>query len=194
MKKNILYLFDNNISYYNYKKDAITIDKIPKKIIIDGKIADYKKFNFYFSKYLNKHKLINSLFMEKIKIIINDTYTAVDKYILTEILEKNNFKTIEYLNEKNILNISRNAYLNLNEEYGLLYYKNIYNKIEMKFIKNNFFLTEKEFWLYIKKHIKNKNLYIYGNKKELIPNSKIEYYIFQNPIIFLLDNISNLKS
>lgn len=194
MKKNILYLFDNNISYYNYKKDAIIIDKIPKKIIIDGKIADYKKFNFYFSKYLNKHKLINSLFMEKIKIIINDTYTVVDKYILTEILEKNNFKTIEYLNEKNILNISKNAYLNLNEEYGLLYYKNIYNKIEMKFIKNNFFLTEKEFWLYIKKHIKNKNLYIYGNKKELIPNSKIEYYIFQNPIIFLLDNISNLKS
>ncbi len=179
MKKNILYLEDNVINYYSYKHDKIYIKKLPKDITMFGIIKNPIKFTKLFEIFLKENKIKSSIFLEKIIVITNIYFTNVDKMLITDILNKQSYKDIEFILDKKLINIEKNkVYINNLNTYTIIYYKNEFNKDEVKLIDHNLF-SEEELINYIRKITKNKATYIFGINKNIDQNfTKENEYIF----------------
>jgi hypothetical protein len=202
MKMNYLYLVDNIAFYKSYKNNNIFKIKLSKKEIKLGKISDINLFYDTFNTFLIQKHLINILYNEKITLIINETYTNSDKYLLEEILNKINFNQVYFINVSNILDLKKYNYLEINNDYLLMYYKNNLKKKKYRLIPSNFFNSNEELFNYINNNFPSKDTLLYGNNtsiedilKELDKfNNKINYYILEKPSSYLVNQMFNLKT
>ena len=164
--KNILYMVDNEIIYYNYKREEIIKERL-SNILKNGKVSDINLFIEKFNLFLKTNNLNNSIFGEEIHIIINYTYTKADKELLTNIFEKLNYRKINLINENKIYKVTNTkAFLNYNKEYSILNYIDKYKEIKFYFIEKDLF-NKSDFIKFIKKKIKNKTLIIFGLNKDI---------------------------
>jgi hypothetical protein len=202
MKMNYLYLVDNIAYYKSYKNNNIFKIKLSKKEIKLGKISDINLFYDTFNTFLIQNHLINILYNEKISIIINETYNNSDKYLLEEILNKINFNQIYFINVSNILDLKKYNYLEINNDYILMYYKNNLKQKRYRLIPNNFFNTKEELLKYLNNYFPSKDTLLYGNNtsiEEILNkleefNNKNNYYILEKPSSYLVNQMFNLKT
>lgn len=194
-KRSILYINDNYIYYYQNKK--IYSKRFPENTLNKGKIININYFYNKFNDFLNSNNLLSHLFTIKLNIIINPTYSKAEKTILINILEKNNIKVNNIINEINYFDLQNNNYLNINEDYLILYFKNKKNKNDYLFI--NKCLID----LIIKflESMPKKQLILYGNNKDidyyqniLEKALSVKVYIIKNYEENLFNNISNLNN
>lgn len=192
-KTNILYITD--IIIY-YKKDSIIKYPINKGIVINSKIGNIKKFNKVLGDLLTNNNLNNTLFGNKIKVIINNTWTKADMEIIKNVLINYNYRRIEFEYDHKYYHLNnQNAYLNVLDDYILLTIINDYHKIKTILINNDIFDNIVDKMDYISKMIGNKELFILGYGEDLITifNSfeekyKNNTYLFSNNESYLLDN------
>jgi hypothetical protein len=202
MKMNYLYLVDNIAFYKSYKNNNIFKIKLSKKEIKLGKISDINLFYDTFNTFLIQKHLINILYNEKITLIINETYTNSDKYLLEEILNKINFNQVYFINVSNILDLKNYNYLEINNDYLLMYYKNNLKKKKYRLIPSNFFNSNEELFNYINNNFPSKDTLLYGNNTSIEDilneldkfNNKINYYILEKPSSYLVNQMFNLKT
>jgi len=79
-----MYIFeftDASIKIYNSKSKKLIKEDIPLGVIKDNKIYDYLKLLSILNKIVNKHKLINSLFRVKVKILIFEKMSPSEIYL-----------------------------------------------------------------------------------------------------------------
>ena len=195
---NIIYLSDNYIYLKNYKHKNIIKYNVAKGIIINNKIANIKLFNNTLNNLIKKYKLNNSLFKESITIIINDTYTDVDKFILNNLFESFNYKNIIFINENKTYNLNNNiAYINIKEDNILLTYIDSYKNINTIYIPSNYYDSIKDLCRYINNKIGNKEITLlgYGNLLNDFfnyyeKNYNIAVYLYTNSEFYIIDKYS----
>ena len=192
-KKNILYLTDNSIYY---KTNKIIKYPINQGIVINSKIGNIKKFNKILEELLKSNKLNNSILGNKIKVIINNTWTKADIELLKNILINLNYRKIDFEYDHKYYHLNnKNAYLNILDNYMLLTIINEYQKIKTILINNDLFDSIDEKMDYIAKAINNKELFILGYGEDLITifnkfeeKYNITTYMFSNNESYILDN------
>ena len=192
-KKNILYLTDNIIYY---KTDRIIKFPINQGIIINSKIGNIKKFNKVLEDLLKTNKLNSSIFGNKIKVIINNTWTKADIELLKNVLINLNYRKIDFEYEYKYYHLNnQNAYLNIQDNYMLLTIINEYHKIKTILINDDLFNNIDDKMEYIAKTIGNKELFLLGYGEDLITifNTFEERYnnstyMFSNNESYIMDN------
>ena len=192
-KKNILYLTDNSIYY---KTNKIIKYPINQGIVINSKIGNIKKFNKILEELLKSNKLNNSILGNKIKVIINNTWTKADIELLKNILINLNYRKIDFEYDYKYYHLNnKNAYLNILDNYMLLTIINEYHKIKTILINNDLFDSIDEKMDYIAKAINNKELFILGYGEDLITifnkfeeKYNITTYMFSNNESYILDS------
>lgn len=186
--KNIMYLVDNYIFYYNHN-NCIKY-KLDNNILKNGKVANIKLFIKQFKELLSKNHINLGVFGQSIMVVVNPCYTEADIEVLKNILENLGFHNISFINEIRLYKLNKNnAYLNYNNDYSLLTIINKYNKKEFYLIEREFFL-ENQFIKFIKSKIKNKDLLVFGlylNIDEFVKNFGNNCYHFSNDETYLID-------
>ncbi len=191
---NILYL-DDYINLYNNRNKEIIIFQPYKKTLKNGKIIDRVKFIKSFTKLLANNNLKNSIFVNKIMVVINPLWSKEDKKIITDILEELNYKNILFIQELKYLKInSTNLYINYNNKYFYLYYINEKGNTEIKLYDND---INNHLLIDIIKLLNKSNVFIYGKNVQeidsLLQNSDINYYYFNNGDNLIINFILNDK-
>ena len=138
--KIIIKILDNEI--WLYKNNKLYKEKT-KEIINNNYITNYKELTNSLKETINKYKLSNLIIQNKLYIIINKLYCETNLFILKTILYNLGFSNYKIIYEedlykdlyKNILCIwnKNGIYIENNKEY----YINIYNKEDIKRIKEN---------------------------------------------------------
>lgn len=165
---NLLYLTEDIIYLKNKKIDKVIQHKINNSIIKYGKIYNDEKFLKEYAKLLQSNHLNNNLFGDTIKVIINSTYTPMDIKYLKFLLEKFNYRKIIFENETKYYDLNKTkAFLNVQNDYILLSYIDIYNKTKTFFITDDFFSNINSLLKYIKNKIAMKDLLIIGKGKKI---------------------------
>jgi hypothetical protein len=191
MKKtnNILYLTDEYLYLNNKKVKNIIKYPLPKKCVINSKIASTSKFTKVFEKLIKEKNLNNYLFGDTITIIINSTYTDSDLSILKNIFEALNYKKITFINENKLYRLTKeNAYLNIYNTYMILTYINEYKKTNTIIIPNNFFDSMTDTIDYINKKINSKEIFLIGNGEELQNFFSLYENKYHIPVYLYTDN------
>lgn len=161
---NVLYLTDNVCFYKRERTQKIYKLFYTEQVLKFGKVADEDLFVKQTNKLLTKKKLINIFVNQNLTVIINDTYTKIDKEILKNSLEKLNFRNIIFKAESSILDLNKNNYISVNNEYIIIYYQNEYLQKVHKLIPSNFFKENKQLINYVNNELSNKKrIYLYGN-------------------------------
>ncbi len=175
---NILYL-DDYINFYH--NNNIYVYKPLKKSLEYGKIYNKDKFIRSYNNMLNKNHIKYSLFSENIYVIINNTYSDIDKEYLIDILKYLNYKHIYFINELKYIDINKNkVIINVSNSYYYIIYTNIYGNIEVNIYKLN--EINNKVLLNILDHLNKKEIILYGkNYKEIenIIDNKYNYYIYE---------------
>lgn len=191
----ILYL-DDYINLYSKKHNKILMVRPYKNTLKNGHIINKEKFIKKLMKILNEYQINKNIFNNAINVIINNSYSLIDKEILKEILELLNYKKVNFIQEINYLNINKNKlYINFNNSYFYIYSINKIGNVMINMYDNNEInsgLIKKIIKLYNKEKI-----YIFGkNYLELIKilnKEKIDYYFFENSeFLFLEVMIKNM--
>lgn len=194
--KNILYLVDDYILLYRKKENRYYKYKVLNKSLKNGRIANSKLFIKSYQNFIQKNKLNNNLFGEKITIIVNPAFTKVDIDILTNIFSSLNYRKINVINEMKIYNFNmQNAFINYNEKYIILSYINDFKEKKTYLIENNL-LEEKELINVIKSKLQKRNIFLFGLYKDIDNIAfKIEKksnnvcYHFKNDETYLIDEL-----
>ncbi len=178
----ILYL-DDYINLYSKKHHKI-IKIIPyKNTLKNGHIIDKEKFIKKMSKFLDEYQINKNIFNNTISIIINNSYSLIDKEVLKEVFELLYYKKINFIQEVNYLDIDKNKlFINYNNSYFYLYSINKNGNIQINIYDNNEinnFLISKIIKLY------NKNkVYVFGKNYlkiiKILDENKINYYYFED--------------
>ena len=178
----ILYL-DDYINLYSKKHHKI-IKIIPyKNTLKNGHIIDKEKFIKKMSKFLDEYQINKNIFNNTISIIINNSYSLIDKEVLKEVFELLYYKKINFVQEVNYLDIDKNKlFINYNNSYFYLYSINKNGNIQINIYDNNEinnFLISKIIKLY------NKNkVYVFGKNYlkiiKILDENKINYYYFED--------------
>ncbi len=197
--KNILYITDNKLYLYNYKKDNIIKYKIGNNIVNGGRIVNPDKFIKAYEKLIQDNHLNNSLFGETIKIIINSNNNASDIVLLKNIFASFNYRHTYIENETKYYKLNTsNAYLNIFDNYVILTFQNEYKKTESFVIYTNLFLNTDDLMEYLKYRLNDRELYLLGDGDTLnyiFDNFEEKFgnktYIFSNNEVYL---ISKAKS
>ena len=106
-----MYIFDftdNYIKIYNPKNKKLIKEPIEQGVIKNNKIYDYLKLVSILNKVLYKHRLVNSLFRVKVKILIYEKMSPSEIYlfknlfrftsnVITEIVNVNRYFKGNYL-------------------------------------------------------------------------------------------------
>ena len=199
MYQTIIYLTDEFI--YIASKEKIEKVKLPKNLVLNGKVASINRFITKFMDISKKYNLNNSILGNKLKVLVHAKYTPADITLLKNIFEKLNFRKINIEIENKYYQLNQNnSWLNINSNYALLTYLNEYLKSETILIERNFFNNYLEFLAYIKSKIKNKNLFLIGASEEcekILKDFETQYgnytYLFENSETFLLDCLLGLS-
>lgn len=197
---NLLYMTDDILYLKNRKKQNIIKYKLSKNTIRYGKIHNISKFMKEYNKLLNENHLNNNLFGDTIKIIINPLYNPADIVFLKQIMEKFNYRKIVFENEAKRYKLNmQKAYLNIYDNYMFLSYIDEYKKTKSYFIPADFFDSIQELLGYIKRKIKDKDLYLIGKGEmlnEVFNVFEKEYqsktYIYKNHELFLLESVHSM--
>lgn len=189
MKYSVMYLCNNEIVYLKDQNSEVIKFYLPKRILKFGKINHVKHFEKYFKKLLDENKLLKIISNGNLKIIINDLYSDIDKFILQDICKEIGFSKVVLINEKHLLNISKNkVYIILNDEYFFVYKYNI-NVIKTEvFIKQDYKI---EFFL--NEISKNSEIFIANNTKLNIELKLLKYYIYQDYTTFLFKQLYEMN-
>ena len=194
---NILYLNDDMI-YLKIRKQNKTIKyKINKKIISNGKIYSIDKFLKVYSKILSDYNLNNNLFGDTIKVIINETYTPADISLIKLVLEKFNYRKILFINETKIYKLNNtNAYINITNTYLTITFIDEYKQIKSYLLPFNYFNSNEEILLFIKKKVANREIHLIGKGEmleEIFQNFENLYqnktYMYTNSELYLFNNL-----
>lgn len=123
----ILYLAENKLYFLKSNKDNLIEINLPEKTILMGRIYNIKTFDKYFKKFVHEQK-INKLFgCGNIKIIINKTFSKIDKIFLTEYLKELFFNNIDFILESKILNPNKKeVYISIQDSLVQVYEQNNY--------------------------------------------------------------------
>lgn len=193
MSKNLLYLVDNKIIYYAEKNACLLIKQIPSKILCLGKIAEPKDFDKYLKIFIKENKIISGYFKETVTVIIDDTYTTIDKNMLKDILEVNNFKVVKYINEKNFFEPKRGeVIIILNEAYKKVYVKKG-EHIELMLISSSIF-NNKDLFVYLNEKYKSHKKILIKNENLLKVKIPDDYYICTSFESYLITKISEMNN
>lgn len=159
---------DNWIYFYNYKLKKKYKASMSKNVIKNGKIADIDKFIHRYEEVLKENHLSGSVFGDKIIIVVHHKYTKADAAILKSIFEKMNYRDIKIIYEYKYYDMLEDrVWINYNRGYLLLTYIDDFGKLESFLIEEGFFESDRELYEYIKKRIKNRDIYIIGNSKKI---------------------------
>lgn len=188
---NVLYLTDNVCFYKRERAQKIYKLFYTDQVLKFGKVADEDLFVKQTNKLLTQKKLINIFVNQNLTVIINDTYTKIDKEILKNCLEKLNFRNILFKEESSILDLNKNNYISVNNEYIIIYYQNEYLQKVHKLIPSNFFKEYKQLINYINNELANKKrIYLYGNndvnKMYNFLQASLEVYQAESPETYVL--------
>lgn len=163
MKYNyIVHLTDDYL--YLKKKETIIKCKLPKDIIYGGKIANINKFMKTFEKLLSENHLNNSLFGEKIKVIVSSNYTNADITFLKNILNCFNYRKISIDKELKVYKLNRiNAYINVFDTYLNITFLDEYKEVNNIYIETKSFLSADDLMKYLDYITDNKEIYLLGS-------------------------------
>ena len=201
MKTNYLYIVDNYVYYKCRKDETLYKIKFPKSTFKYGKIANIKYFYETLNDYLLEHHLINFFLSEKLICLINNSYTEADKDLLKETLEKMNYNKIKFIREANLLDLHKNAFISLNNDYLLIYYLNKFQQKCYRLIPLNYLNDSVDILNYVNKLIFKQKVYIYGENKNVDDmfekwdkNKILQLYIIENANTYILNKMFNLKT
>ncbi len=179
---NIIYL-DDYINLYNTKLDKLIVYKPYKDTLKYGHIINRDKFIKIMNKILKEYHLNKNIFNSNITILINQSYSNIDKYLLKEVLEELNYHQIKFINIVNYLNIKKDElYIEYNNSYSVFNYLDIYGNVSYH-IYNNDYIIDKLVDKIIN-IINKKKVIIYGKGYErlvnLINNKIDNYYYYED--------------
>lgn len=116
----IAYINDNSIKLLDSKKDFVYQQNF--KSLKKDEITNESKFCFEFNSFIRKNKIKIPIFGHKLKLIISDFVSHLQKNIYKEILE-DYFQRIECINIKEVLPLDKaTAAMNITENYIDFYY------------------------------------------------------------------------
>ena len=178
--KDYLYL-DDYINLYSFKKKKIISIKPYKDTLRYGHIINRNKFIKIFNKIIKEQSLNNNIFVNKIVVIINRTYSEEDKLVIKDALEELNYHNIKFEYACTYLNMKQNkVFINYNFSYFSIIFINKQNKTKLYNYDING-INEKLIMPMLK-IIKKDKIYIYGknyNKLiDIIKNINIPYYFY----------------
>ncbi len=189
MKKQVLYLTDNWIYFYNYKVEKKYKASLPKGIVKNGKIADIEKFIIKYETILKENHLNGSILGDKLLIFVHMKYTKADIALLKSVFEKMNYRDIRVVYEDKFYDLNNdNVWINYNEGYLLLSYMNEASRIKSFLIEENFFDEEREMYEFIKRKVGVRDIYVIGNNKKIDKFYKEFELLFKNNTYIFTDS------
>ena len=174
---------------YLKKKDNVIKYKLGKDIIYGGKIVNINKFMKSIEKLLSENHLNNSLFGEKVKVIVASNYTPADITLLKNILNCFNYRKISIDKELKTYKLNTSiSYINVFDNYLNITYLDEYKKVNNIYIETKCFLNNFDLMEYINYITINKEIYLLGSGmllNELFSNFEQKFnkktYIFEFP-------------
>lgn len=165
--KYTIYIIDNNVYFFDNKNNELYEQKF--NYLKKDEILDEQKFYFELNQFIRKNKINISLFGDRVKFIISDHLSELQKSKYKEILEEY-FKKVEFIKLSSLLSLNNNSLIiNITEDYLDFYYKKDekqYIRVEKILFNNNNF----KMILHITKNIfVPKKIILFGFYKE-IPN------------------------
>ncbi len=163
MKYNyVLHITDDYL--YLKKKDKIIKYRLAKDVIYGGKVANINKFMKSLEKLLSENHLNNSLFGEKIKIIVASNYTPADITFLKNIINCFNYRKISIDKELKYYKLnSANSYVNVFDNYLNITFLDEYKKVNNIYIETKCFLSNDDLMSYINYILGEKEVYLLGS-------------------------------
>lgn len=163
MKYNyVLHITDDNL--YLKKKDKVIKYKLAKDVIYGGKVANINKFMKSLEKLLSENHLNNSLFGEKIKIIVASNYTPADITFFKNIMNCFNYRKISIDKELKYYKLnSTNSYVNVFDNYSNITFLDEYKKVNNIYIETKCFLNNDDLMSYINYILGEKEVYLLGS-------------------------------
>lgn len=187
MKYNyVLHITDDNL--YLKKKDKVIKYKLAKDVIYGGKIANINKFMKSLEKLLSENHLNNSLFGEKIKIIVASNYTTADITFLKNIINCFNYRKVSIDKELKYYRLnSTNSYVNVFDNYLNITFLDEYKKVNNIYIETKCFFNNDDLMSYINYILGEKEVHLLGSGNlinEIFSNFENKFnkktYIFKN--------------
>lgn len=187
MKYNyVLHITDDYL--YLKKKDKVIKYKLAKDVVYGGKVANINKFMKSLEKLLSENHLNNSLFGEKIKIIVASNYTPADITFLKNIMNCFNYRKISIDKELKYYKLnSTNSYVNVFDNYSNITFLDEYKKVNNIYIETKCFLNNDDLMSYINYILGEKEVYLLGSGNlinEIFSNFENKFnkktYIFSN--------------
>lgn len=163
MKYNyVLHITDDYL--YLKKKDKIIKYKLTKDVIYGGKVANINKFMKSLEKLLSENHLNNSLFGEKIKIIVASNYTPADITFLKNIMNCFNYRKISIDKELKYYKLnSTNSYVNVFDNYLNITFLDEYKKVNNIYIETKCFVNNDDLMSYLNYILGKKEVYLLGS-------------------------------
>ena len=163
MKYNyVLHITDDNL--YLKKKDKVIKYKLAKDVIYGGKVANINKFMKSLEKLLSENHLNNSLFGEKIKIIVASNYTPADITFLKNIINCFNYRKISIDKELKYYKLnSTNSYVNVFDNYLNITFLDEYKKVNNIYIETKCFVNNDDLMSYLNYILDKKEIYLIGS-------------------------------
>ena len=185
---NILHITDDCLYLKSKKQKDIIKYKLSKKVVYGGRISNIKKFMKSFEKLLSENHLNNSLFGEKIKIIVASNYTPADITFLKNIINCFNYRKISIDKELKYYKLnSTNSYVNVFDNYLNITFLDEYKKVNNIYIETKCFLSSDDLMSYINYILGEKEVYLLGSGNlinEIFSNFEDKFnkktYIFKN--------------
>lgn len=181
----ILYLYENTIQVK--EKNTIKEFTITQEAMIYGKVRNSNLFEQQLHQIILKEKWITFFKTKKVLLIVPANYEAIDKEIITVILNNLGITNIKYQEETTLYDIKPNQlFLNVNESYLLctrITHKKKKTQFYPYYVLGNLSTTIE----WIIKCNKKKKIYLFGSY-ENIPKL-VKNYNFQT--IFYYNNYKN---
>lgn len=181
----ILYLYENTIQVK--EKDIIKEFALSPEAMMYGKVRNSNLFEQQLHKIVVQEKWITFFKTKKVLLIVPANYEAIDKEIITVILNNLGITNIKYQEETTLYDIKPNQlFLNVNESYLLctrITHKKKKTQFYPYYVLGNLSTTIE----WIIKCNKKKKIYLFGSY-ENIPKL-VKNYNFQT--IFYYNNYKN---
>ena len=193
MKYNyVLHITDDYL--YLKKKDKVIKYKLSKDVVYGGKVANINKFMKSLEKLLSENHLNNSLFGEKIKIIVASNYTPADITFLKNIINCFNYRKVSINKELKYYKLnSTNSYVNVFDNYLNITFLDEYKKVNNIYIETKCFLNNDDLMSYINYILGEKEVYLLGSENlinEIFSNFENKFdkktYIFKNSETYII--------
>lgn len=194
IKRNLLYLVDNKCYFFSEKKDTLFSFAYKKEIIKNGIINNEEQFIKETTKFLKDNRLLNSILGLSINLIVNPIYEEKDLLFTKNVLERIMINKVEITKYFDCLDLDIANYLEINNEYLLLFYQDQYHNKSYKYIPIDFFINQNKINEYIKDLLShsNKSIYVYGQNCNLKSINALEkvcgnrVYLIENSEAFIL--------